>query len=353
MNLLDSICGTASSRLPEDAAGAPAKPPPDSFVPTSDVPHKRPQSLQDLLRSRNATPAKPADEEVKSAVAETPELRASSVLRSASAAVDTVTVDQLYGSEDATDPGTFVSAVNPLNEAKEDELEGISVMVYSDEGGGDGNGGGGGIDGLCAFNDIQVLAGYHADHTSLADAQQTAKPASAAAVAKKTGILRSVPAPRAAVPALSSSSISSSSSSTAAAQAAAAQAAASAQAVAMAALADEAAALRATNELLTLQLARQTDDLASLSEQVRDRLEAWARLEARLAWGASFTSRHTNPSLVASNRCAIDVGPPGNALFPFSSEIARHTNTSPPRPRPPIETAACSGPEQPPAAGGG
>jgi len=257
MNLLDKICGTSANRLParEDEGVSP-----DTFIPNSDVPHKRPQSLQDLLRSRNATPAKPVDMLAPvAASAETPELRGSSVLNAApvvaSAEKDVVTtVDQLYGAEDAADHNTFVSTPNPLNEAKEGELEGISVLVYSEEGDGSGSSG---IDGLCAFNDIQLLAGtymYRSDPIPPADPQKTTKSTAAAA---PVGILRTSPAPRAAVPS-SSSSVPSSAPS-------------AAQVAAQAALTEEVAALRAKNELLTMQMARQTEDMAALSEQVRAR----------------------------------------------------------------------------------
>ena len=255
MNILDKICGTSANRLParedEDVS-------PDTFIPNSDVPHKRPQSLQDLLRSRNATPAKPVDMLAPvAASAETPELRGSSVLNAApvvaSAEKDVVTtVDQLYGAEDAADHNTFVSTPNPLNEAKEGELEGISVLVYSEDGDGSGSSG---IDGLCAFNDIQLLAGtYRSDPIPPADAQKTVKPTAAAA---PVGILRAAPAPRAAVPS-SSSSVPS-------------MVPSAAQVAAQAALTEEVAALRAKNELLTMQMARQTEDMAALSEQVRAR----------------------------------------------------------------------------------
>ena len=85
----------------------------------------------------------------------------------------TFQMDQVYDHDDG--PSFFKARKQQQGTKKtvvfdiEQELEGISVMVYNEDGQGEG------IDGICAFNDIQNLAGYNVEHSSLAETQKQQK----------------------------------------------------------------------------------------------------------------------------------------------------------------------------------
>ena len=137
----------------------------------------------------------------------------------------TFQIDQVYDHDDSP---SFFKARKQQGTKKtvvfdiEQELEGISVMVYNEDGQG------GGIDGICAFNDIQNLAGYNVEHSSLAETQKEQKQQQQIDSNEQSNTV-------------SSNEL---------------------------ILKEEIKELKSKNEILTLQLARQLADIQNQSEQV-------------------------------------------------------------------------------------
>jgi len=175
-----------------------------------------PVSLQELLLSKNQKlPVVVAESSTTDSINDdSMELRTETEFQ----------IDQVYDHDDSPaffkarkQQGTKKTVVFDI----EQELEGISVMVYNEDGQG------GGIDGICAFNDIQNLAGYNVEHSSLAETQKEQKQQQIDSDEQcKT---------------VSSNELM---------------------------LKDEIKELRSKNEILTLQLARQLADIQNQSEQI-------------------------------------------------------------------------------------
>ena len=185
---------------------------------------KTPVSLQDLLMAKQ----KPVVTEIGESMArQKPVVAESTNLNDDSMELPTETTFQIDEVYDHDDGPSFFTARKKQGTKKtvvfdmEQELEGISVMVYNEDGQG------GGIDGICAFNDIQNLAGYSIEHSSLAETQKEQKQLQVESEERSETI--------------SSNEL---------------------------VLKEEIKELRSKNEILTLQLARQLSDLQTQSEQV-------------------------------------------------------------------------------------